>query len=663
MAQTIPLKLVIDLGGGSEFFDSVADSDQDIVYPWPGDPVTFDLTVEPHLIQPVWIGVSADGNDAQAYPVTTSVEDILAAGWAHVYQGTEIADGSGNVTVYSDQYNHILLAIAACCNNNFPTQALALKQSRFPLTPGETYPCGSEAIFTWLVVYGRNEDRPALSARFDIKLTSADQSIILEGPFSSFGIPPGGKITKSWPNDFIGMTVGGENLVANDVEPMVGERRVMDFDNGTIEVKTSVLDETFEVIIQEANTWALPGTQCGANCIDPYPDPITFPDATEGVAYSAFTQLEGDGPFALEIVQKPSWLTASLNAVTGLITWGGTPPTFGNDQIVEFKAENCGEPIVAETPSSGEILLDVKQALLFQARTSISNQPWYKVCWSEFLGLFIAVSQQDGSGTQAATSPDGLVWTLRSTPGNINWNDVISFEDLGRVVAVGTGDTGAMMWSDDGITWTAADVDLGQWRGVSASPSLAELVAVGSLGSNRVVFSSNAVAWDLGNAAVLNQWYSVAWSPTLNLFAAVSITGSGNQVMTSIDGENWTSRTSPAGTRMWFKIIWAGGQFVAVGASGSGGSRVMTSPDGIIWTIRNAANVNGAWLGLAYGNNIYVAVANTSAGAEKQMMKSGDAITWQEVNGPNQAWTSVAYNGVSRFVAVGTNQLMTAEWT
>lgn len=267
MAQTIPLKLVIDLGGGSEFFDSVSDSDQDIVYPWPGTPVIFDLTCEPPLIQPVWIGVSEDGNDSQAYPLTTSVEDILAAGWAHVYQGTEIADCDGNVTVYSNQYNHVLLAIAACCNSNFPTQALALKESIYALTPGVTYPCGGESAFKWLAIYGASETLPNLQYIFTVSLINDDGSVVLATtPIVTNPFTETVQLTKNWPEDFVGMIIDGITLVDNDTAPLAGERQVKDFDGGTIEVGVLINDlDAVTTIKEDLKTFALLDTDCQEN--------------------------------------------------------------------------------------------------------------------------------------------------------------------------------------------------------------------------------------------------------------------------------------------------------------------------------------------------------------------------------------------------------------
>jgi hypothetical protein len=264
MAQTIPLKLLIELGGGSEFFDSVADSDQDIVHPWPGDPVTFDLTVEPQLIQPVWIGVSADGSDAQAYPLTTSVAAILAAGWAHVYQGTEIADGSGTVTVYSNQYNHVLLAIASCCNNNFATQALALKNSPYALIPGQTYPCPASASYKWIALKGKNETRPNLAYTFGLSLINQDLTLLLNNTtIASGALPNTTQLELSWPEDFIGLIIDGVTLVGNDTVPLSGERQVKDFDGGIIAMAVNIEDLDVPEGISNANSqFALPDSDC-----------------------------------------------------------------------------------------------------------------------------------------------------------------------------------------------------------------------------------------------------------------------------------------------------------------------------------------------------------------------------------------------------------------
>jgi hypothetical protein len=56
---------------------------------------------------------------------------------------------------------------------------------------------------------------------------------------------------------------------------------------------------------------------------------------------------------------------------------------------------------------------------------------------------------------------------------------------------------------------------------------------------------------------------------------AVAYTGTGNRVMTSPDGVNWTIRSSAANNQ-WVEVCYGNGLFVAVSATGTG-NRVMTS--------------------------------------------------------------------------------------
>lgn len=264
MAQNIALKLVVELGGGSELYNSVSDPDQDVVHPWPGDPVTLDISNPPELIQPVWIATNADGTDAQVYPSDTPVADILAAGWVHLYQGTEIVDFEGTVNVYSNQYNHVLLAIAACCNNSFATQALLLKQSPYALTPGQTYPCEADAIFKWLALRGSNETRPNLSYSFGVSLVNADGTVLLNNTFIATGpLPTSVQMALAWPADFIGLIIDGVTLVGNDTVPLTGQRQVKDFDGGVIAMAIDLNDDDIPENIGNNNAqFALPDTDC-----------------------------------------------------------------------------------------------------------------------------------------------------------------------------------------------------------------------------------------------------------------------------------------------------------------------------------------------------------------------------------------------------------------
>ena len=90
------------------------------------------------------------------------------------------------------------------------------------------------------------------------------------------------------------------------------------------------------------------------------------------------------------------------------------------------------------------------------------------------------------------------------------------------------------------------------------------------------------------------------------------------------------------------RVIWDGGQFVAVGERGS----LQTSPDGVTWTLRGNETIE--FYGLAQGAGKYVAV-----GQFGRIYTSPDGVTWTERNsGVGAGLQSVTWSG-STFVAVG----------
>jgi hypothetical protein len=45
-------------------------------------------------------------------------------------------------------------------------------------------------------------------------------------------------------------------------------------------------------------------------------------------------------------------------------------------------------------------------------------------------------------------------------------------------------------------------------------------------------------------SAADNNWVNITWAPELGLLVAVATSGTGNRVMTSPDGINWTTRST-----------------------------------------------------------------------------------------------------------------------
>lgn len=104
--------------------------------------------------------------------------------------------------------------------------------------------------------------------------------------------------------------------------------------------------------------------------------PVAFvessvPDATDGEAYSVDLHLTGTGPFALESVTKPAWMTVTL--VGAVVELRGTPPSAGTDEELTVVASNCGGgdtdtfsatfDVVEPTPGLGTVSADACVAL------------------------------------------------------------------------------------------------------------------------------------------------------------------------------------------------------------------------------------------------------------------------------------------------------------
>jgi hypothetical protein len=270
-----------------------------------------------------------------------------------------------------------------------------------------------------------------------------------------------------------------------------------------------------------------------------------------------------------------------------------------------------------------------------------ADNQWRGVCWAKDFARFVAVAAS-GTGSRAATSPDGVTWTTQTSAADDGWKAVCYSPELRRTVAVANNGSGSrMMTSDDGgETWTARTPATSgtQWTGVCWSPDRRLFVAVGLGGA--VNTSPDGITWTARTAAALNNWQAICWSRLHGLFVAVAGSGTGNRVMTSYDGESWTSRTSPSDIT-WFAITVSErlGRFVAV-ANASGGSNVMTSDDGLTWTL-GTGQANSMFSVACYDEiGLFAAVGGTGIG--NRVATSTDGLTWTSgVSAADLNWQSV----------------------
>jgi len=261
--------------------------------------------------------------------------------------------------------------------------------------------------------------------------------------------------------------------------------------------------------------------------------------------------------------------------------------------------------------------------LNWTARSIPAANNWISLCWSPQLGIFCAVA---GTGTlnRAMTSPDGLTWSLQTTPSATTtegaWRSVCWSPEMARFVAVGTsGDTlKRAMYSDDGITWTLATTPVSNaFQSVVWGSELMTFVAISNTGSGRIMFSYDGISW-YGRNSDLYAWETMCYSPELNLFVACA----GSNMLRSSDALTWTAYTQNTGLT-FRKIIWVAeyGMFVAVGSNASA-SNLAFSINGISWNSANTgSNTNGRY-SIAWSPQLRIFAAGSSSGDTNRIIVS-----------------------------------------
>lgn len=188
------------------------------------------------------------------------------------------------------------------------------------------------------------------------------------------------------------------------------------------------------------------------------------------------------------------------------------------------------------------------------------------------------------------------------------------------------------------------------WFGLAYGAGL--WVAIKDSG-NYVITSPDAITWTPRTAAANNAWYDVIWDGT----RFVAVAGSGTKrVMTSANGIDWVSQTTPTPAKVWYAVAYGNGIYVAVGSAGA----IMTSTDAVIWTNQTPYEACDLY-SVAYGNGVFVAVT-PNGGYSSLAFYSTDGVTWSPCTGTpaGSAFTDVSY-GNGWFVAVsplGSNMVM-----
>ena len=90
--------------------------------------------------------------------------------------------------------------------------------------------------------------------------------------------------------------------------------------------------------------------------------------------------------------------------------------------------------------------------------------------------------------------------------------------------------------------------------------------------------------------------------------------------MTSSNGINWTSRTSPE-DNSWVQVIWVPELYIFVAVASSGSNRIMYSLNGIDWKVISLS-VNNTWTSITWNPDHSVFLLVSSDGTGNRILKS-----------------------------------------
>lgn len=154
---------------------------------------------------------------------------------------------------------------------------------------------------------------------------------------------------------------------------------------------------------------------------------------------------------------------------------------------------------------------------------TISDGTWTSVCRAQWLGLYIAVSDEG----KVATSPDGLTWTDRTAASANAWVSVFCSESRQIVVALGgTGNSSDLMTSTTGTSWVTRNPPVsGYWGDGCWFEDLGLFCCVGmNLSSTvgQVMTSTLGTQWVAQPQIPGQQWNAVCAAPPLLKFCALN---------------------------------------------------------------------------------------------------------------------------------------------
>ena len=399
------------------------------------------------------------------------------------------------------------------------------------------------------------------------------------------------------------------------------------------------------------------------------------------------------------------------------VTWGSA--AVSNNRYSVCYGNGIFVAISSGTGSTANRLYRSTNGISWTAYSVIADSVWWDIAYGN--GLFVAIANSGsilasslgyaGTGLNIMTSPDGIIWTPRSTPlaGNEFFLRIAFGNGLFVITTYVPGNYSLI--SSDGINWTVKSIPGNNlWRCLTYGTvnGIGTFVAAYSLDNdyanltpqiNIMVASfeetQNSIA--IGQSAIVNGSGSVAIGANAKVSGSVlsnfvprttpldNISGgfggciqtgvpssgpyqnqtlylattsvSGSRFVISVDVINWIPTSMPIGNdRSIANMIWGipstgiyAGKGLFVGVTTEAVSLgIFTSTDGITWTVRTNPD-NITLQDITFGNGTFLAVSSGvfTGTSTNRVLRSTDGINWTGITSAATNFTTNAWVSIT----------------
>jgi len=377
----------------------------------------------------------------------------------------------------------------------------------------------------------------------------------------------------------------------------------------------------------------------------------TFVAIAESDSASAFRAVSTNG--------GSTWSTTSLANGAKAIAYGGT-------RFVEVEG-NFSNTVAYSTSGVAWTVTTLP------SNNDSTESNWVDIAYGN--GRFVAISD---SSAMAAYSLDGITWTKSNLPAIYEWSSIGYAQGLFYVTSLG--DYAAS--SPDGVTWTLRDgstaqlnvtatakdtisasytetatLTSGTWTAVIHDGT--KFLAVGYSGAAGLyATSTTGTTWTNSTLPTVSgafEYTAVAYNGSNQYVALIGGSGGTRHIATSSNATSWTGTVNAlTANSYWKDIVYGAGRYVAIRGDSAA---VNYSTNGTSWTNATVTSGSGEMSGIAYGQisgvDYFVTVAGYSTGSQVSSYSTNGGVTWTSGSTlpSSDFWADIAFGG-GRFVAV-----------